>query len=188
MDRQPHLTGATLALRPLRVEDWQVLYAVACDPLIWEQHPAHDRWQEPVFRGFFAEALASGGTIVVIERASGAIIGSSRWHGFDPTDGGRVEIGWTFLARAHWGGRTNRELKQLMLTHAFGWVERVIFRIGEANTRSRIACERIGAVLLADTDEAMMGGRLVRHVHYALTREAFAAGPLMTAAAYTKLY
>ena len=117
MDRQPVLEGERLLLRPLQPDDWAALFAVASDPEIWAIHPAHDRWQEPVFRAFFDEALENGGALAVIDRASGAIVGPSRWQGHDPADGGSVEIGWTFLARSHWGGAFNPELKRLMLAH-----------------------------------------------------------------------
>jgi RimJ/RimL family protein N-acetyltransferase len=165
-------------LRPLRPDDWDALYAVASDPLVWELHPAHDRWQEPVFREFFANALAGGGALVAIDRATGAVIGSSRFQGFEREDGGSVEIGWTFLARSHWGGATNREMKRLMLEHALRFVERVDFRVGETNVRSRRAMEKIGG-RLSERDEVIeMGGREVRHVIYEITRESFARGPL----------
>src|SRR4051794_3673872 len=98
MDRQPTLERELLRLRPLRVDDWDALFAIASDPLIWAVHPANDRWQEPVFREFFAEALAGGGALAVIDRASGAIVGSSRWERHD-AEASEVEIGWTFLAR-----------------------------------------------------------------------------------------
>ncbi|MFM9828895.1 MAG: GNAT family N-acetyltransferase, partial [Sphingomonas sp.] len=116
-DPQPVLVGETVALAPLADADWDALFAVAADPLIWAVHPAHDRWQEPVFRRFFADARASGGCLVVRDRSSGAVIGSSR---YDRTrvEPGEVEIGWTFLARRYWGGTTNRELKTLMIAHA----------------------------------------------------------------------
>jgi RimJ/RimL family protein N-acetyltransferase len=104
VDRQPTLEGERLLLRPLRADDWEATFAVASDPLIWEVHPANDRWQEPVFRAYFDDALAQGGALAVIDRATGAIIGSSRFQNHDPADGGSVEIGWTFLARSHWGG------------------------------------------------------------------------------------
>ena len=136
MNRQPTLTGDRLLLQPLRADDWDALYAVASDPLIWELHPAHDRWQEPVFHAYFANALAHGGAVAVIDRASGAMVGSSRWQGHDPAEGGSVEIGWTFLARSLWGGSVNRELKRLMLAHAFEAVTRVDFRVGASNLRS----------------------------------------------------
>ena len=138
MNRQPTLTGERLLLRPLRPDDWDALYAVASDPLIWELHPAHDRWQEPVFRPFFDDALAKGGALAVIEQASDAIIGSSRFQAYDPADGGSVEIGWTFLARSHWGGSINRELTRLMLAHALQSVARVDFRIGAEIGRAHV--------------------------------------------------
>ena len=100
----------------LRTLDQSALFAVASDPLIWEIHPATDRWQEPVFRAFFDDALAQGGALAIIDRASGTIIGSSRFQGHDPAGGGSVEIGWTFLARSHWGGAYNPELKRLRLS------------------------------------------------------------------------
>ena len=134
-----------MELRPLRTEDYEALYAVARDRLIWEQHPDNDRHEEPVFREFFREAMASGGAFVIRDAKTGKVIGSSRFHGYDP-DRAEVEIGWTFLAREYWGGRYNRELKQLMLEHAFQFVESVIFLVGLQNWRSQRALEKIGAV------------------------------------------
>src|ERR1700682_4375433 len=133
---QPHLVGDLIEVRPLRPDDWDSLFAVASDPLIWEQHPASDRYREEVFREFFREALESGGALVVIDHTTRKMIGSSRYFGFEP--GKReIEIGWTFLARSHWGGEYNGELKRLMLDHAFRFVTSVIFKIGPTNLRSR---------------------------------------------------
>jgi RimJ/RimL family protein N-acetyltransferase len=182
LDRQPVLESARLILRPLRQADWDSLYAVACDPLIWEQHPAHDRWQSGVFRAFFDDALAQQGALVIIDKTSGAVIGSSRYQGLDAAGGGSVEIGWTFLARAHWGGETNRDVKRLMLAHALASVSQCRFVVGEANHRSRRAMKKIGA-RLTDRSETrpMAGGQLMPHVIYVITREDFAAGPLAQA-------
>ncbi len=178
LDRQPTLEGETLLLRPLREEDWDTLYAVASDPLIWVVHPGHDRWQEAVFREFFANAMDHRGALVVIDKASGAIIGSSRYQGLDAADGGSVEIGWTFVARAYWGGRVNRELKRLMLTHALASVARADFRVGEDNVRSRGAMVKIGGRLSGRTEVVEVAGKPVRHVIYEIDRESFARGPL----------
>jgi len=178
LDRQPTLTGPTLLLRPLQEDDWQALFNVASDPLIWEQHPAHDRWQEPVFRAFFDDALAQGGALIVLEKASGAVIGSSRYQGLESENGGSVEIGWTFLARTHWGGPTNREMKRLMLAHALDHVRECRFAVGEENWRSRKAMEKIGGALIEREDVREMAGGPVRHVHYAITRDSFESGPL----------
>jgi N-acetyltransferase len=142
---QPILKGERLELRPLRPEDFADLYAVASDPLIWEQHPASDRYKEEVFKEFFREALESGGALIAIDRRSGRVIGSSRFHGYDQ-EKSEIEIGWTFLARSHWGGVFNGEMKQLMLRHAFQFVDRVIFLVGPKNVRSQRAVEKIGGV------------------------------------------
>lgn len=179
MDRQPVLEGERLLLRPLRPDDWDALYAVASDPLVWELHPANDRWKEEVFRTYFADALDKQGALLVIDKASGAVIGSSRMQAYDPADGGSVEIGWTMLARSHWGGETNREMKRLMLGHALKFVERVDFRVGENNLRSSRAMEKIGGRLSErDGGVVEMASGPARHVVFEITREAFANGPL----------
>ena len=143
-DPQPILRGALVTLQPLRADDRDALYAVASDPLIWEQHPDRTRSEPAGFRVFFRQALESGGAVLAIDNGTGAVIGSSRYHGFDEALG-EVEIGWTFLARSHWGGRYNGEMKHLMLTHAFRFVGRVVFMVGPRNLRSQRAVERIGA-------------------------------------------
>jgi RimJ/RimL family protein N-acetyltransferase len=145
VDLQPHLKGQLIELRPLKPEDWDELFAVASDPLIWQQHPESNRYKKEVFRVFFKEALESGGAFVVIERKNGQIIGSTRFYGYD-LEKSEVEIGWTFLAREYWGGRYNREMKELLLAHAFKFVERVVFFVGDHNVRSQKAMEKIGAI------------------------------------------
>lgn len=165
---QPHLVGELLEVRPLKPEDWESLLAVASDPLIWEQHPAWDRYKEEVFREFFREALASGGALVVIDRKTQKIIGSSRYFGFDP-EKREIEIGWTFLARAHWGGKYNGELKRLMLEHAFKFVESVVFLIGPTNVRSQKAVEKIGGVMTGRR-ETTLHGKTVENVVYQIKK------------------
>jgi RimJ/RimL family protein N-acetyltransferase len=178
LDRQPVLAGERVLLRPLRDDDWDALFAVASDALIWAQHPAHDRWQEPVFRAFFNDALAGGGALVAIDRDNGAVIGSSRFQGLEDADGGSVEIGWTFLACTAWGGTFNHEMKRLMLAHALASVAECRFLVGATNTRSRRALERIGARLTPRSEERVMaGGMVVPHLTYVVDRADFANGP-----------
>lgn len=179
LDRQPTLESEHIRLRPLRRDDWDALFAVASDPLIWQQHPAHDRWQEPVFRAFFDDAMAGGGALAAVDAGTGAVIGSSRFQGLEEADCGSVEIGWTFLARSHWGGRFNHEMKRLMLAHALASVAECRFLVGESNIRSRRALERIGARLTDRREERIMaGGKVIAHLTYAITRTDFAIGPL----------
>ncbi len=142
---QPTLTGELVELRPLRQGDFEALYAAASDPLIWEQHPESDRYKRDVFENFFKGAMASGGAFAVIDRRSGRVIGSSRYWGYDEA-ASEVEIGWTFLERACWGGAYNRDMKRLMVGHALKSVTRVVFLVGLTNARSQRAMEKIGGV------------------------------------------
>jgi RimJ/RimL family protein N-acetyltransferase len=144
-DLQPHLKSELIELRPLTPNDWDELFAVASDPLIWEQHPERDRYKEDVFRVFFKEALDSGGAFVIIDRKTQRIVGSTRFYGLDPKKS-EIEIGWTFLARRYWGGQYNAEMKLLLLNHAFQFVESVVFFVGEDNVRSQKAMEKVGAI------------------------------------------
>jgi RimJ/RimL family protein N-acetyltransferase len=166
---QPTLKGDLVELRPLRADDFDDLFAVAADPLIWEQHPASDRHEEAQFRGFFREALESGGALIAVDVRDGRVIGSSRFHGVDAA-GREVEIGWTFLARSHWGGRHNGEIKRLMLAHAFRFVDRVVFLVGPHNHRSQRAVGKIGGVRAASRLDA--SGR--ESIVYEITAAAFA--------------
>lgn len=147
------MKGVLVELRPLRGEDADDLFAVASDPLIWEQHPARDRYKPEVFGAFFRESLASRGALVALEGKNGKIIGSSRFHGYNE-EASEVEIGWTFLARAYWGGKYNREMKQLMLRYALQFVKRVVFLIGPQNVRSQKAIEKLGAVRIGSGPDA----------------------------------
>jgi RimJ/RimL family protein N-acetyltransferase len=165
---QPTLRGTLLELRPLKAEDFDALYAVASDPLIWEQHPSNDRFKEDIFRAFFRDAMASSGALIVIDSQSGQVIGSSRYNGFDP-DKSEIEIGWTFLARSHWGGKYNSEMKRLMLENAFQFVDSVVFLIGPQNFRSRRAMEKIGGVPVGSRRDS--SGR--ESVVYQITAEMF---------------
>jgi RimJ/RimL family protein N-acetyltransferase len=166
---QPVLEGRLLRLRPLRWEDWDELFAVASDPLIWEQHPESDRYKEDVFRRYFQGAMDSRGAFLVIDAENGRAIGSSRYHGYDEAKS-EIEIGWTFLTRSYWGGTYNREMKDLMLRHAFKFVQSVIFRVGPQNFRSQAAVEKIGGVRIGTSRDDT--GR--ESVVFQLTAEKFA--------------
>jgi RimJ/RimL family protein N-acetyltransferase/GNAT superfamily N-acetyltransferase len=155
-DLQPTLEGELLRIRPLGEEDWEALFAVASDPLIWEQHPDRDRYKENVFREFFREAMECGGAFVVMDKKTERVIGSSRFIDYDEARS-EIEIGYTFLARAYWGGVYNRAMKDLMLRHAFRFVRHVVFLVGPQNFRSQKAMEKIGGVRVKDRIKA---GRL----------------------------
>ena len=155
MELQPSLTGRLLRLRPLAAEDFEAVYAAASDPLIWEQHPENTRYRRDVFERFFATAMESGGAFAILDAATLDIIGSSRYYDYDP-QARSVCIGFTFLARRYWGGQYNSELKQLMLAHAFRFVDRVLFHVGEGNLRSQKALSKIGAERFGQLNETTL--------------------------------
>jgi N-acetyltransferase len=144
MELQPALQGKLLRLRPLAADDFEDLYLAASDPRIWEQHPENTRCKREVFESFFAKAMESGGAFAIIDAHPGAIIGTSRYYDHDSA-ARSVFVGYTFLARKYWGGRFNRELKCLMLQHAFRFVDTVLFHVGAQNFRSQKALLKIGA-------------------------------------------
>jgi RimJ/RimL family protein N-acetyltransferase len=144
---QPRIQNEIIKIEPLQPGDFEILYAVASDPLIWEQHPQKERYQRAVFEGFFKTAIESGGAFRVIDAVNGETIGSSRYHDLKEAES-KVEIGYTFIARSRWGGPHNRALKKLMLDHAFRFVDRVIFKVGVNNWRSRKAMEKLGGMYI----------------------------------------
>jgi RimJ/RimL family protein N-acetyltransferase len=170
---QPHLVGNLVELRPLTPDDYDAVYEAGKDPLIWQQHPQSDRYKSDLFRKYFDGGIESGGAFAVIQRATGRIIGCTRYCNLKPAES-EVEIGWTFLERAFWGGTVNGEMKSLMLDHAFRFVERVVFVIGENNRRSRKAVEKIGGTLYRGPQKEP-GRPDVPFVVYALTRSQYAA-------------
>ena len=169
-DLQPTLDGSLVRLRPLAAEEFEALYAVASDPLIWEQHPEPLRYRREVFQKFFDGAIASKGAFAAINVASGKMIGSSRYYDFSPEQR-EVKIGYTFVGREFWGRGYNPEMKKLMLDHAFRHVDRVSFEIGECNIRSQTAIRRIGAQLIGKADLPGLDGAPRKMVVYEITRK-----------------
>ena len=144
-DLQPkHLINDLIELIPLESNHFEILFEVAGDPLIWEQHPNKNRYQKEVFKNFFEGAMQSEGAFLIIDAATKAVVGSSRFYDFDEKDNA-VLIGYTFIARKYWGKGFNKSLKNLMLSYAFEFVDKVYFHIGSQNLRSQMAIEKIGA-------------------------------------------
>ncbi len=142
-DLQPTLENDLILLRPLKQEDYDSLYQVAKDPLIWKQHPC-DRSKKNEFEIFFKESIASTGALLIINKLNYEVIGSSRFNEIEGVNSA-IEIGWSFLARKYWGGKFNKEIKNLMIDYAFEHIEDLIFRIDKDNIRSQKAVEKIGA-------------------------------------------
>lgn len=172
MDLQPTLRGTLIEVRPLQSGDFEELLSAASDPLIWEQHPDSDRHKRDIFEQFFKGAIESKGAFAVVDIRSGRIIGSSRYWNYNPEQN-EIEIGWTFLQRAFWGGEYNRELKRLMLEHAFRFVDRVLLIVGENNLRSQKAVQKIGGTFLKTVERPGRDGQVRKNIVFVITREKF---------------
>ena len=147
------LEGPNLRLRPLRPTDRDALYAAAADPDIWALHPAKTRHERTTFDPYFDFLLSTGESYVVVDKTADKVIGTSRFYTADDPPGSH-SIGYTFLARSHWGGRANFEMKSLMIDHILNHANAVWFHIDAHNLRSQKATEKLGA-RLAFTDRVL---------------------------------
>lgn len=183
------LEDTSITLRPLLEEDIDALFAVASDALIWEQHPDRYRYTREVFEKFFAGALQSAGAYCVFDKETGAMIGSSRYYTLSPNEyekyslttplGNAICIGYTFLARTHWGGTYNHFMKRLMIANALQSYDTVVFQVGEQNIRSQTAVARIGAQRIPITDDLQTdGGGIDPHVVFVMNKELWQLSPI----------
>jgi RimJ/RimL family protein N-acetyltransferase len=167
---QPILDNEVLRLQPLQPGDLEALYLVASDPLIWEQHPNKNRWQRAEFEKYFEGAMASGGALLVVDKQSDKIAGCTRYYDYKATEKS-ILIGYTFVGRQYWGGGFNPAIKKLMLDHAFGFVDTVLFHIGANNIRSQTAIGRIGAVKSREVPVAYYGEATMLNFEYVLSKD-----------------
>ena len=149
IDLQPTLSNENISLRPLLESDFEALFSVASDPLIWEQHPQKNRYQQPIFEAFFKQALASKGAFLVLDNQAHKAIGSTRFYNYDEANN-TIFIGYTFLDRTYWGNGTNAIMKALLLEHIFQFVQMVKFHAGAENYRSQKAIMKLGAKKVAE--------------------------------------
>jgi RimJ/RimL family protein N-acetyltransferase len=174
---QEILQDDLLRLVPLQATDFEKLYQVASDPLIWEQHPNKDRYRREVFATFFEGALESGGAYLILEKATTEVVGSSRFYDLDE-QAETIAVGYTFIARKYWGKGINRAVKTLMLNHAFNFCEAVYFHIGAENIRSQKAIEAIGALKTGELEVAYYGEPVKLNFEYRINKKEWLAGSL----------
>lgn len=170
MKLQPVLFDDNIRLQPLIHADFEPLFAVASDPLIWEQHPNKNRYQRVVFENFFAGAMQSGGAFLVQDLVKNAVIGSTRYYDYNAATSS-VFIGYTFIARQYWGRQINASMKKLMLDHAFQFVNNVLFHVGAENTRSQIAMQRLGGIKIRELVVAYHGEPDRLNFEYAIQKK-----------------
>jgi N-acetyltransferase len=173
-DLQPTLVGETITLRPLRPDDLEALWQAARDPLIWALHPDQTRYHRDGFERFFAGLLAPPGSLVVVDNASGKLIGATRYYDWEPAQR-EVAVGYTFITREYWGGNANREMKRLVIEHAAPHVDAIWFHVGKCNLRSRRAMEKIGAVA-AFARQRPQNGEMIDFIYYRVDTARWRAG------------
>ncbi len=166
--RPENLENDTIKLTPLSKNDFEQLFAVAADPLIWEQHPSSNRYKREVFQLFFDEAILHNTAFLIIEKTSNKIIGSTRYYNYSP-ENSSVSIGYTFLAKQFWGGQYNKLTKKILLDYAFNLVDKVYFHIGATNIRSQLAIQKIGAIKINSVDFENDGKQLP-HFEYLIQK------------------
>lgn len=169
-DVQPILENNQIALYPLLGDDFEALYAVAADPDIWKQHPNKDRWKREVFQTFFEGALQSEGAFKIIYKATGDIMGSTRFYDYNEQENS-ILIGYTFYATRYWGKGINHAVKTMMLDYIFRFVDKVYFHIGAENIRSQIAISRLGVTKIAEQEITYFGESPKMNFVYELMRE-----------------
>lgn len=150
---QPVLENDTVLLQPLEENDFEALYEVASDEMIWIQHPNKDRWKKEVFQSFFEGAIKSKGALKIIDKESGFVAGSSRFYDYNEKEKS-IFIGYTFYAVRFWGRGFNPSVKKIMMEYLFQYVDKVRFHIGATNFRSQTAITRIGAIKIAEEEVA----------------------------------
>ncbi len=167
---QPILQNNLILLQPLQMIDFEALYKTASDPLIWEQHPNKNRYQREAFQNYFEGAIQSGGALMAIDKQTNEIAGCSRFYDYNEAEQS-VFIGYTFLARKFWGKQYNPAMKNLMINHAFQFVNTVLFHIGAENIRSQIAISRVGAIKRREVIVAYYGEPDKHNFEYELRKE-----------------
>lgn len=163
------LKNETIQLIPLQKIDFEELYKVASDPLVWEQHPNKFRYQKAVFQNYFEGALLSKGAFIIRDSKTNEVVGSSRYYDFNEKEN-TILIGYTFIGRKFWGKGYNNALKKLMLDYAFQFVDKVYFHIGSHNYRSQKAIEKIGAVKVDEFEVEYYGEDSKLNFAYLITK------------------
>ena len=167
---QPILHNEIVRIKPLLSTDFETLYSIASDPLIWEQHPNKDRFKKDVFENFFKGAIESEGAFLVLDNRLNIPIGTSRFYNIESSNNA-VTIGYTFISRSYWGGPYNKALKTLMINHAFTEFSKVFFHIGANNIRSQKSIERLGARKIDEIEVAYYGEPLKLNFVYQIEKD-----------------
>jgi RimJ/RimL family protein N-acetyltransferase len=141
----------TVRLEPLVVAHAADLFAAA-DPELFRHTPqAPTEWTVAGFEHEIARTVAIPATVAfaIVLQTTGRAIGRTTYMDIKADYRG-VEIGRTWISRAHHGTSVNPEIKFMMLQHAFERLNppalRVQFTTGGTNLHSQRAIAKLGAV------------------------------------------
>jgi RimJ/RimL family protein N-acetyltransferase len=144
------LTGAHAVLEPMERAHVRELAQACRDGNLWElwytSVPAPEGVEAYVETALAMREEKGALPFVVRERASGAVVGSTRYFNVDAASR-RLEIGHTWYAKRVQRTAVNTECKKLLLAHAFEALAciAVEFRTSWFNHASQRAIERLGA-------------------------------------------
>ncbi len=144
------LEAPGLRLEPLATSHVPALEAAAADGELWTIRvtsvPAPG--EAPAYVAAALQGQQDGHMLpfVVVEPASGRVLGTTRYHDIVPAIG-RLEIGYTWYARSAQRTHVNTTAKLMLLQHAFDTLgARVVgWRTDNFNVASQRAIERLGA-------------------------------------------
>lgn len=144
------LAGRYVQLEPMLPADRDRLIEVGLDEELWRWIPDPVRTPEEMsaYVDVALADLARGVSLpfTIVERASGKVIGSTRYANIERVHR-RIEIGWTWVAAPWQRTAVNTECKYLLLRHAFETLGciRVELKTDSLNEKSRKAIAGIGA-------------------------------------------
>ena len=140
------LENNRVRLTPLEKNDFIHLQDIAISETGLLKYSPSDIRSIGALQDYIATARDQRKAYLVFDKKNNAYAGCTSYGNYSDKDS-RVEIGWTWIGSVFQGSGLNKNMKLLMLMHAFEGMrlERVEFRIDERNTRSRKAVERIGA-------------------------------------------
>lgn len=147
------LEGEGVRLEPLGFAHAPDLHEHGNDDEVWRASARSnpmttlDRTREYIAEAVYGNKESPGGVpFAIVDRATGRAIGATRFFDISETER-HLEIGWTWIGRAHWRTAVNTECKLLLLQYAFetAGMRRVQLKADSENSRSRNAIARIGA-------------------------------------------
>ena len=157
MNLQPTLTNNYLTIKPLQHCHYKSLFAIACNPLVWAQHPNPNRYKQAEFEVYFKGAMQSGGAFIILVTNTNEVVGCTRFYDFNTTTK-NIFIGYTFVAINFWGSELNGATKKLLINYVFANnIDTVQFHIGKYNIRSQKAIAKIGATLIGEIEMPYFG-------------------------------